>query len=365
LQVDTGRLDEAEKSLTDALSLQRKVLPAEHADIADTINALGLLADMRGDFKTAESRYREALKMYQANPGVGTRVADAMTNLAGIRHRLGDEREALSLARQALQIRREKYGPDSFEVWNSLANLGRFQEAVDDLPAAEQTRRDALAMARRLFDDRNRNMALSLSNLARTLWLRGAAGQLEEAETLQTQAVALCKSIDGAQSAPVAQALDLLACIARDRGDSARSIDLFRQALAIKKATQTADHPDVAASMSQLADALTRAGQSAPEAIELAQSALDIRKRAYPAGNWAIWSTTSVLGGAYAAAGQFDKAEPLLLDSYKGLEGGSVLGKRPLLEAASRLVNLYEKWGKTEQAQQWRQKKAQLSLAST
>jgi serine/threonine protein kinase/Flp pilus assembly protein TadD len=365
LQVDTGRLEEAEKSLTDALALQRKVLPADHADIADTINALGLLADMRGDFKTAETRYREALKMYQANPGVGTRVADAMTNLAGILNKLGNNREAVSLTQQALDVRRQKYGPRSFEVWNSLVNLAALKEADADVRGAVQAGRDAMAIARELFDDKNRNMTVTLTNLAHALWLTGTPQALEEAQSLQSQALHMAEAIDGGQGLGVAQSLDLLACIARDRGDFPGAVKLFRQELAIRTATQPPEHADVGTAMSQLADALSRAGEAPQEAIDLAQRALALRKKVFGADHWAVWSTTSVLGAAYASAGQFDKAEPLLLDSFKGLESGSAIGNRPRIDAAARLVNLYEKWGKADRAQQWKLKQAQLSPAST
>ena len=361
VQLDTGRLDEAAKSLEEALTAQRAALNPDDFRIGDTVNHLGLLADLRGDLKSAEARYAEALAIYQKTPADAPRVADATTNLATVAHKLGDGRRAVELATQALAMRRQSSGPRSVDVWNSLVNLAAIQEATGDLAGAEQTRRDALALANELVDPPHRMLVTSLSALARTLWLRGG-NALVEADKTQAQAAEMAQKIDGARAASVAVAVDLQAVIARDRGELERAIDLFRQALAIRVATVGPEHPDAAAHMSQLADTLARAGKSPEEAIKLAEAALTIRKKAFPEGHWTIWNTTSVLGSAYAAAGRFDEAEPLLLQSFEGLKSSTALGGRPRLEAVNRLIFLHEKMGRSEDAARWRQTRDALSM---
>ncbi|HWP41357.1 MAG TPA: tetratricopeptide repeat protein, partial [Tepidisphaeraceae bacterium] len=363
------RIDEAQQSLDAALSVLRGSLPADDVRIGDVLANLALLADARGQYRQAQSLHRQALAIYQKNPNDTPRLADGMTNLATSLHRLGDNRQAIELAQQALQMRRKRWGTRaSVDVWNSLTNLANMQEADDDLPAAEQSRREALALARSLVDEKNRMTVVSLSKLARTLWLRGSSAAspdpsaLDEAEQLQIKALELAADVDGEKSLAVAQGLDLQACIARDRGQLDRAVELFGKALDLRRQLQPEDHPDVAGEMSQLADALTRRAQAADatdtaaaiEAIELARRALEVRTRVFGRDHSLTWNTTSILGGAYAAAGQFQQAESLLLDAYKGLEGGSVLGKRLRIEAAGRLATLYEKWGKLEEAARWR-----------
>ncbi|WP_428938152.1 protein kinase domain-containing protein [Fontivita pretiosa] len=383
VQLDTGRIDEAQQSLDSALSVLRGSLPPDDVRIGDVLAHLALLADARGQYRQAQNLHRQALAIYQKNPNDTPRLADGMTNLATSLHRLGDNRQAIELAQQALQMRRKRWGTRaSVDVWNSLSNLANMQEADDDLSAAEQSRREALSLARSLVDEKNRMTVLSLSKLARTLWLRGSSAAspdpsaLDEAEQLQAKALELAVEVDGEKSLAVAQGLDLQACIARDRGQLDRAVELFRKALEVRRQLQPEDHPDVAGEMSQLADALSRVASSRPEAapdnaaaseaIELAGRALEIRTRVFGRDHSLTWNTTSILGGAYTAAGQFQQAEPLLLDAFKGLQGGSVLGKRLRIEAAGRLANLYEKWGKMEQAARWRgQRQALIHPAAT
>jgi tetratricopeptide (TPR) repeat protein len=358
-KIDSHDLDEADRLLKQALPIQREQLTPDDPQLGDTINISGLLAQKRGDFKTAQAYFSEALKVYQQHPEDGPAIADAMTNLATVLHQLGDDGQAMEMARKALSLRKKLYGDQHIDVWNSLMNIASLLDTENDLGSAEQMRRDALALAQKLLEEKHPKTILSMSGLARTLWLRGTPAALDEASALQSRAMQFASDVDGAQSVAVAQGQDLLACIARDRGRLDEAVDLFRKALATRSAVQGAEHPDTAAEMSQLADALTRSGKP-QEAVDLARKALDIRKRVYPAGHAYIWSTTSVLGGALAGAGQFDQAEPLLLDAYKGLSSGRISGKRPQRDSAGRLVLLYEKWGKADQAEQWRKQLAAL-----
>jgi hypothetical protein len=65
-----------------------------------------------------------------------------------------------------------------------------------------------------------------------------------------------------------------------------------------------------------------------------------------------------MLGAALAGQKKFAEAEPLLLDSYQRMK--QVAAQMPpeakirLVEAAQRLVDLYEAWDRPESATQWR-----------
>jgi tetratricopeptide (TPR) repeat protein len=268
------------------------------------------------------------------------------------------------LATEALDLRRQRLANRPVEVWNSLINLGQMRVSAGDLTGAEQARREAFELAQKLFDEKNRKVIQSMNGLARTLWLKRDARSLEEAHSLQSRAVELAHAIDGDKSLELAQGTDLLGCIARDRGDLPRAIELFRDVLRMRTEIQKVDHPQTAGAMAQLADSLTRAGQPS-EAIELATRELEIRRAKLQPGDWALGHTASILGGALTAAGQFDKAEPLLLEAQQTLKSSAVLGGRPRREATERLVTLYEKWGRPDDAGKWRGELGRLSGVST
>jgi eukaryotic-like serine/threonine-protein kinase len=68
----------------------------------------------------------------------------------------------------------------------------------------------------------------------------------------------------------------------------------------------------------------------------------------------------SQLGGVLAVQGKFTQAESLVARGYEGMKARAAKipaqGKPRLLEAADRVVRLYEGWGKPEEAAEWKSK---------
>ena len=73
-----------------------------------------------------------------------------------------------------------------------------------------------------------------------------------------------------------------------------------------------------------------------------------------PPGHWQILSARSLLSGALAKQGQFADAEAMLLPTYEGLSKSEGAPPRRVSEALDRVIELYEMWGKREQADSWR-----------
>jgi tetratricopeptide (TPR) repeat protein len=364
VQLDQRQLDDAERSIQQALAIRRAELSKDDPQIGDTMSLLARLAETRGDLRGAQSLYREALAVYRLRPDEPARTADAMTNVARMMYGLDDRRGAIDMARDAMEIRRRSERARSPEVWNSLINLAAMQEGDDDLVAAEQTRREALALARELVDEKHQMVAQSLSGLGRTLWQRGTPEALAEAEQFHRRAVEIAVALHGERSTDVALRRELLAIVVRDRGDLESAIAQLREILELRKTLQPQDHPDLAGVMSNLAVALTRAGQQPQEAITLAEQAAAIRAKRFPPEHWINFNAMSIVGAARAAAGEFERAEPMLLKGFEGLQSTKA-ARLFQHQSAERLVMLYEKWGKPEQAAQWKQKRDALATPTT
>ena len=84
-----------------------------------------------------------------------------------------------------------------------------------------------------------------------------------------------------------------------------------------------------------------------------------IRERTLP-DDWSLFNTKSMLGGALAGQKKFQEAEPLLLEGYSGMKEREAkippAAKTRLAESLERLVQLYDAWGKPDQAAEWRKK---------
>src|SRR5262249_41302651 len=78
--------------------------------------------------------------------------------------------------------------------------------------------------------------------------------------------------------------------------------------------------------------------------------------------NWHRFYGMSLLGGALLAQQKYADAEPLLVQGYEGMArrtaGAPTHFKAAPAEALGRLVQLYDAWGKPDEAAKWRKELA-------
>jgi serine/threonine-protein kinase len=144
IYVDQGKLDLAEPLFVQAQQQLAHLLGPNHPDLGSMSNSLGIIAWERGDLATAERRLRRALQLWASSP----RLPGGIFNLAMVLHSAGRDSEAEPLARQALALRKTKYGPTRGPVGSSLRLLGEIKLAEDDTAAAEPLLQQALEILR-------------------------------------------------------------------------------------------------------------------------------------------------------------------------------------------------------------------------
>ncbi|NVB38112.1 serine/threonine protein kinase [Pseudenhygromyxa sp. WMMC2535] len=161
--------------------------------------------------------------------------------------------EGLEIAEKALALARE-IGTAHGEG-RALLLLGDLQTKRRDLDAAKQTLREALRRADVAGDDATRVQALT--QLMRVSFLEH---DLDTGEILAADARA---ALDRLGDAPLLEAdFDLhYGSLAMARGDNQSAGEYHRRALEIREAQLGADHPEVAISLTNIANALTAQGQ--------------------------------------------------------------------------------------------------------
>ncbi len=146
-----GLYDLAEQQLTSAVDIHRRLLGEEHPLVAQSINALGLLARDRGDLDGA-----------------------------------------VKLIEQGLEIRRRTLGLEHLEVSMSLQNLASVHTRRGDLVAAEAALRESLALTQRHFPALHPDVAMAQFRLAEVLRI---AGRCAEAKVLHEAALRTRKAL--------------------------------------------------------------------------------------------------------------------------------------------------------------------------
>jgi tetratricopeptide (TPR) repeat protein len=244
-----------------------------------------------------------------------------MNNLALAYQAAGQLDKALPLLEQTLAKQKEKLGPDHPNTLNSINNLAAAYQAAGQLDRALPLFEQTLAKRKEKLGPDHPNTLTSMNNLAGAY---KAADQLDKA------------------------------------------VPLYEQTLATSKEKLGPDHPNTLTSMNNLALAYQKNGDFAKAELAL-RELLVIRQKKQPDA-WTTFNTQAHLGASLLGQKRYADAEPLLLAGYEGMKQHEAKipprGKVRLTEALERLVQLYDAWGKPEQAQKWRKELEETKRAS-
>jgi tetratricopeptide (TPR) repeat protein len=133
---------------------------------------------------------------------------------------------------------------------------------------------------------------------------------------------------------------------------------LLAGALEIRRRVLGEEHPDTLRNTNFLASVYL--GQREyPQTERLLRPALSVYEKT-AADSWLRFNTESQLGASLAGQRKYEEAEPLLVAGYGGLfqRATSIpAGRRSELEnSGTRLIQLYQDWGKPEKAAEWSKK---------
>jgi eukaryotic-like serine/threonine-protein kinase len=348
----TDRYEEAEAAWRQALAIRRRLYGAGHREVAESLDNLGWLLYNKGEYEEAERLFREALTIHRGllgndHPMVATDL-NYLAFVAGTRGHSEQEEEALY--REALDIRRKVYGNNHPQVAESLNNLAWLMNQQGKSNEAEALHREALDIRRRTLGNDSQEVAQSLNNLAKTLMQRG---DYVEAERLLRESLTIYAKLYGEQAADTAVAMNNLAGLLYEKGDYAGAESLFRQTLDIRRKKLPAGNAHITMTMVGLGLVLSEHGK-AQEAEPLLREALENQRRDLSPGNWQIADAESVLGGCLVALRRFDEAEPLLIEGYTTLKARRGEQDKQTARARTRLLRLYNLWGKPDKAAAYR-----------
>ncbi|MBN2562462.1 MAG: tetratricopeptide repeat protein [Phycisphaerae bacterium] len=390
-----GDIAGAESLHREAVAMWRKIHGDEHPKVATALNNLAATLCTKGDYAAAESVHREALAMQRKLLGdLDPAVATSLHNLALTLSYQGDYAGAEPLCRESLSIFRKLLGDEHVAVATSLNLLAKMLSAQGNHTEAERLYRDSLALFRKLLTDEHPTVAIAINNLALCLQTQG---DLAGAEPLFREALATQRKLLGDKHPDVAATLSNLGLCLHGRGDLADAEPLFREALAIRRMLLGEKHPLVAIAMHNLAVVLQGEGQLV-EAESLLRQALathtelqgeadletlstmdrlatvlqdqgelaeaeafyrtltETAQRHLPPEGWHVSVYRSNYGRCLAQMQRYEDAEAHLMAGYAGLKEALGEQRPDTLRALSSLIELYDAWGKADQAAEWRAK---------
>ena len=362
--LDLARVDLAVSETDAALALLDQAsglhLPASfraRAEIAvDSLRAR--LLRQRGDDKNAlavaEKAFLEVQKMLGADH---PDVLDATDTYVALLDADGRDREALPLAERVAQLREASLGRDDPRTLRSLSVFAEVLQNVDQHSRAAELANEVLERRVRILGEAHPDTADSLYQVSRMLYSEGRyresdeplvkaiallraieptdrnlladavhqhatndyqVGNLDAAEKGYRESILLRSALYGPDHRSVLEAQLALALILRSAGRLSEAITLNRHIVEVR-ARSGDDTPERINALRALGSSLSANGEHA-EAIEHLIAAEEMALRVYGEKHDKPQQTRVLLGQAYMAAGQLQKAAEVTLVALAALQ---------------------------------------------
>jgi serine/threonine protein kinase/tetratricopeptide (TPR) repeat protein len=236
-----------------ALEIDRRALGDDHPVIAKHLNSLAIDAENMGDFKLAETLYRDSIRRNERAYGERhPETVAAVDNYGLLLQREGRLSEAEPLLRNALEVTLSLYGPDHYTAGYARVSLAILLHDQGRLTEAETEFRQALAVYDKSLPADHQYRASALMHLARLLVERGKP---EEALALSDQSIKIWTATSPPDGAPAAQAHAIHAYALAHAGRPREAAEELDAALPVLLKARGADDPVVRRAQSWLKEA--------------------------------------------------------------------------------------------------------------
>jgi tetratricopeptide (TPR) repeat protein len=343
-----SRFDQAVEMGLDFVERNRRVYGEPSFEVAGALEDVGRILTDAGRFEEAEPVLEEALAMTTEVDGEQSlQVAACLVNqsiLLQLWKR--DYAAAEALSRRALDIRRAVEETDSLDTASTINGLGILILLQGRYDEAQPLLEENVEITRRLAGERHPEYARALENLGNVHYRKQ---EFDRTLELLDEVMTIRKEVLGEDSPDVARTLNNMGMVANGAGRPEEAEAYLRRAVDGMTRAYGPDHPDVASSHWSLAHVLWRQGKLPEAEVEL-RAAVAVAERAYPEGSAGRAAYALPLGNLLAEQKRFGEAEPFVLSAYEtflDVEGPD--GPRTV-DAASWLVELYEAWGRPDEA---------------
>jgi tetratricopeptide (TPR) repeat protein/tRNA A-37 threonylcarbamoyl transferase component Bud32 len=312
LRSEQARYDEAEQLVREGLAMSKRELPATDPAIGRQTMALGQVMDDRGSFDSAIAILDDAVRL-QSRPGIDpVDLSESLNRLANSHYYVGHYALSDSLNRLGLAMDRRIYGERNPQVADDLINLGAVQHDLGHYHEAEDYLRQALSIDREWYGDDHPETASVLTILSRTLVMEL---RFDEAIASLQQALRIQERVYGPSHPRVASALNALGAAALGKGSLDEAQAYFTRMAAIYRSVYGDKHYLLGVAASDLGSVAAKRGDQV-EAERLFREAVQRFTAAQSPTHINTGVARIKLGRALLNQGKFAEAEQESLAGY-------------------------------------------------
>jgi eukaryotic-like serine/threonine-protein kinase len=364
------KYESARKHFSRALELRRQYLGENAIKTLSSQRSLGATLDEAGRAKEGLPLLEDALARHRRLGSASKEMLLCLDNLAAAHARAGQNDTVLTFQREAVERSAAIEEPDSPEMLRRLTNLAQTYMKMDRIADAVPLLEQALERMRRLNPTHKETLLCmerlsqaytSLQAFAKAIPLLEKLSALHKKKVLtpgpydpDTLRIVQNLAISYAEERRFKELLPLVQDYLKREGWAS-----FAPAPGglVRKFGGGSDDLLIA-----LANVLLQREQYA-QAEDYLRRGLSEREKGDPNGVKTA-HTRALLGAALMGQKMYAEAAPLLLKGYEGIRTASDMvpvadRQKRLIETAGRLVQLYDRWDKPDDANEWRKKLAE------
>jgi serine/threonine protein kinase len=365
LYIDLGDYRKAQPHLERALEVQYRELGEDDPQTLATMHHLGHCF-YRRDRQEATALLGRTLELRRRVLGDDHGDTLFTARLAAACYAdSGRHEDAEQLLRRTLEARRRAFGDAHRETLVTMYWLAGHLVRRGKLAEAEAVAAGCVEQARRFAGD---DLVVTLCALSTLTGVHIAREDSARAEPLAVQVVEGMRRSFGDQHPFTVKAIHRLTRVYQLQGRHARAAALLAEGLVTARKVHDDDHPAVCHSLHLLGRSRLEEKKYA-EAERLLRECLRGLERERPSRLSRAGSRVEVqglLGESLLRQRRYTEAEPLLLAGHRGLKQApeghdpelTPARERIGIAALERIVQLYDAWGKPEQAEPWRRELA-------
>jgi len=352
-----GRFQQAENLLVKTLEITRSVLGEEHPHVPAAMNAMAWRYELQG-------RYAESEQLAKQGLGIARRVLGENDWFALLlKHTIaracilqGSYDEAEEPLQEALKGRREAWGQEHPDTLETMISLGSLYFSKGLYEEAEMQFNQVLENSRRILGDSHVITANSMYGSAK-LYL--SQERYSEAEPLLEEALEITNQILGEESWASLSIKNTMGKLYTAQGRYDLAQPLLLKVLEARRQVLGEDHPDLYTSMNDLA-VLCRKGRRYDEAGKLFKEALEGRRQKLDEDHPDTLESKNDLAMLCKEQERYQEAETLLVEALDGRRVRLGDTHPHTLASWNNVIELYEAWGKPNEADEWRAKLPQM-----
>ena len=293
-----------------SLEIYKKILPANHPDLATSYNNIGLVYKNMGEYSKALQYYEKSLEISkQTLPGNHPDLATSYNNIGLVYNTMGEYSKALEYHEKSLEIREQILPTNHPSLAASYNNIGLVYDSMGKYSKALEYYQKSLDISKQTLPANHPLLATSYNNIG---WMYNVMGEYSKALEYYEKSLEIYKKTLPENHPDLATSYNNIGLVYNNKGEYSTALEYYKKDLEIRKKTLPANHPSLATSYNNIGLVYNSMSEYS-KALEYCERSLEIYRKAFPGNHPDLATSYNSIAWVYRNTTDYKKA----LDYYE------------------------------------------------